>query len=430
MWARFRIFSRMTLDRRGMLGVLGALAATRAFDFRETEASLSAVLPQPGAPFPRKADFSIDPATTYLNAAYTHPIPRASYEAARLAAGRRAQALPAEPGRPSPKQLFAQLINAKPSEIAHVSSTSAGENLVMRALKLDHRFDGNVVTDGLHFEGALMHLDTLKKQGLDVRIAQPTPDARIELADLTRLIDRNTRLVQISAAAMYNGFAHDLKAVTDAAHAHGALVYVDAVHAAGAGPFDVKASGIDFAACSSFKWLMGDFGLGFLYAREEVWDKIERPVVGYYQAAEIDQHFPPHLPAGTSNPVVYQFNRSASAFFEMGSLNGSSEVGVALLARSLQYVLALGVDRIQAHRIPMIRRLQSEMPRLGFASVTPANSVSGNVTFARTGVGASDIPKKLAAANVNVRVAANWLRVSPSVYNDMRDIERLLEALA
>lgn len=419
----------MTLDRRGMLGALGALAATRALDLRGSEAVVVPDLPQPGAPFPRKADFAINPATTFLNAAYTHPIPRVSFEAARVAAERRAQALPAETGRPSPKQLFAQLINAKASEIAHVSSTSAGENLVMRALQLDHRFDGNVVTDGLHFEGALMHLDTLKKKGLDVRIAAATADARIELADLARLIDRNTRLVQISAAAMYNGFAHDLKAVADLAHAHGALVYVDAVHAAGAGPFDVKASGIDFAACSSFKWLMGDFGLGFLYAREEVWDKIERPVVGYYQAAEIDHSFPPNVAPRSDNPVVYQFNRSASGLFEMGSLSGSSEVGVALLTRSLQYVLALGVDRIQAHRIPMIRRLQSEMPRLGFTSVTPVNSVAGNVTFARAGVGASDIPKKLEAAKVNVRVANNWLRVSPSVYNDMRDIERLLEAL-
>ncbi len=437
----------MPLDRRELLGALGGLAASRLTGRRPlapgaaclaqdrprhdaAAASPTPALPQPGAAFPRKSDFAIDPATTYLNAAYTHPIPRVSSEAARVAAERRAAALAAEPGRPMPKQLFAQLVNAKPSEIAHVSSTSAGENLVMRALGLEHRFEGNVVTDGLHFEGALMHLDTLRRKGLDVRIARPTLDARIELESLARLVDRNTRLVQISAAAMYNGFTHDLKAVADLAHAAGALVYVDAVHFAGAGPFDVKASGIDFAACSSFKWLMGDFGLGFLYAREEVWDRIERPVVGYYQAAEIDQHFPPDLPAGPYEPVEYRFARGAAGFFEMGALTGMAEVGVALLARSLQYVQALGVDRIQAHRIPMIRRLQAEMPRLGFTSVTPADSVAGNVTFARAGVGASDIPKRLEAARVQVRIANDWLRVSPSVYNDMRDIERLLEALS
>lgn len=416
----------MTLDRRGMLGALGGLAALRLIG---DDVPVPA-LPQPGAAFPRRADFAIDPATTYLNAAYTHPIPRVSAEAARVAAERRAAALAAEPGRPSPKRLFAQLVNAKPSEIAQVSSTSAGENLVMRALGLGHRFDGNVVTDGLHFEGALMHLDTLARRGLDVRIARPTPDGRIEFRDLERLVNRNTRLIQVSAAAMYNGFRHDLRAIADLAHAHGALVYVDLVHLAGAEPFDITASGIDFAACSSFKWLMGDFGLGFLYARESTWDRIERPVVGYYQASEIDQQVPPFLPAGPHAPVTYAFDRSAAGFFEMGALTGQAEVGVALLARSLQYVMALGPDRIQAHRVPMIRRLQAEMPRLGFTSVTPPDSTAGNVTFARRGVGEGDVPKRLAAAKVEARVARDWLRVSPSVYNDLADVDRLLEALA
>ena len=433
----------MTLDRRELLGALGGLAASQALGLAPTERALRTdaacsagsayavpPMPQPGAPFPRKADFALEPGTTYLNAAYTHPIPRVSVDAARRAAERRSAALPVVAGSPTPKQLFAQLINAKPSEIAHVSSTSAGENLVVRALGLDHRRDGNVVSDGLHFEGALMHLDVLRRDGLDVRVVAPTADARIVMRDLERVVDRDTRLVQISATAMYNGFQHDLRAVADLAHAHGALVYVDIVHAAGAEPLDIHATGIDFAACSSFKWLMGDFGLGFLYAREEAWDRITRPVVGYYQASTLEPNYPPHLPAGAYAPVAYELSRSAAAFFEMGSLSGSVETGVALLASSLEYVRSLGVDRIQAHRLPLIRLLQREMPRLGYTSVTPADSTAGHVTFARGGLGASDIPKRLAEKRINVRIAAHWMRISPSVYNDTADIERLLDALA
>ncbi|MCE9602574.1 MAG: aminotransferase class V-fold PLP-dependent enzyme [Gemmatimonadetes bacterium] len=427
----------MTLDRRELLGAIGGLAASRALGLTPNARHVPVdgddvvpAMPPPDAPFPRKADFALEPGTTYLNAAYTHPIPRVSAAAARRAAERRSGALPVPPGTPTPKQLFAQLIAAKPSEIAHVSSTSAGENLVVRAVGLDHRRDGNVVTDGLHFEGALMHLDVLRRDGLDVRVVAPTADARIEMRDLERVIDRGTRLVQISATAMYNGFQHDLRAVADLAHAHGALVYADIVHAAGAEPLDIRATGVDFAACSSFKWLMGDFGLGFLYAREEAWDRITRPVVGYYQASAIEPNYPPHLPAGPYAPVTYELGRSAAGFFEMGSLTGSAETGVALLATSLAYVRALGVERIQAHRLPLVRRLQQEMPRLGFTPVTPADSTAGNVTFARAGLGASDIPKRLAEKGIDVRVAADWIRVSPSVYNDMADIERLLEALA
>lgn len=429
----------MSMDRRQLLGALGGIAAVRGLgltsDSENARNAPVATMPPPGAALPRKADFAIEEGTTFLNAAYTHPIPRVSVEAARRAAERRGtmrptMAPPPNPARSTPKALFAQLINAKPSEIAHVSSTSAGENLVVRALELEHRRDGNVVTDGLHFEGALMNLDVLRRRGLDVRVVPPTADARIDFRDLERAVDHKTRLIEISAAAMYNGFQHDLKAVADLAHAHGALVYVDIVHAAGAEPLDVKASGIDFAACSSFKWLMGDFGLGFLYAREEVWDKVTRPVVSYYQAASAEPNYPPHLPVGAYEPVTYEFSRNAAGLFEMGSLTGSAEVGVALLASSLVYVQALGPANIQAHRLPLIARLQQEMPRLGFAAVTPAGATSGIVTFARKGLLESDVPKRLADARINVRVAANWMRISPSVYNDMADIERLLEALS
>ncbi|MBK8058724.1 MAG: aminotransferase class V-fold PLP-dependent enzyme [Gemmatimonadetes bacterium] len=128
--------------------------------------------------------------------------------------------------------------------------------------------------------------------------------------------------------------------------------------------------------------------------------------------------------------MTYEFSRNAAGLFEMGSLTGSAEVGVALLASSLVYVQALGPANIQAHRLPLIARLQQEMPRLGFAAVTPAGATSGIVTFARKGLLESDVPKRLADARINVRVAANWMRISPSVYNDMADIERLLEALS
>ena len=70
------------------------------------------------------------------------------------------------------------------------------------------------------------------------------------------------------------------------------------------------------------------------------------------------------------------------------------------------------------------------MPRLGLRCVTPPESTAGVITFARKNLGSSDVPKKLEAGKINVRVSDHWLRVSPSVYNDMQDIEHLLEALA
>ena len=429
----------MTISRRELVSGLGGLVATAAIPTgRGFE--LPAQMPEPQAVFPRKADFAIEDGYTYLNAAYTHPIPRVSVEAGRRAVEGRGslRPTPSPSGRggnssaPNPRALFAQLINAKPSEIAYVSSTSAGENLVVRALGLESDVNkGNVVTDGLHFEGALLHLLELKKRGLDVRVVRPTREGTIDMRDLARAVDRFTKLVEVSSTAMYNGFQHDLKAVCELAHNEGAYVYADIVHTAGAEPFDVKASGVDFAACSSFKWLMGDFGLGFLYVKESVLSKLERPVVGYYQPATLEAHFPPNLPDGAYTPINYSYGPlTAASMFEMGTLTGSTMTNLAVLASSLTYVMSLGVDRIQAHRRPLIRRLQDSVPRLGFQPVTPPDATSANVTFFRRGLTASDIPSRLAAAKVNVRLGNDWMRLSPSVYNDLGDIERFLDVLS
>src|SRR5688572_16330102 len=109
---------------------------------------------------------------------------------------------------------------------------------------------------------------------------------------------------------------------------------------------------------------------------------------------------------------------------------GSTMTNLALLASSLTYVKSLGVANIQAHRLPLIRKLQAEVPRFGFTAVTPPDATGGNISFARKGLAESDVPRRLAAAKVNVRLGRDWMRLSPSVYNDMSDVDRFLEALA
>ena len=104
----------------------------------------------------------------------------------------------------------------------------------------------------------------------------------------------------------------------------------------------------------------------------------------------------------------------------------ASAVGSAL-GVSIPYIQQLGVEKIQEYRQPLLRRLQAELPRLGFLPQTPADSTSPIVTFAHKDE--AGISRKLQQARVNVRVAPYWMRISPSVYNDMTDIERLLAAL-
>ena len=413
------------ITRREILAGFGALASGIAppLTSRADPASASSSL----SSLPAKRDFGIPADLTYLNCAYTHPMPTAAAAALRDWVEYRAHPqVVSAPKRfeSNVKAEFAALINAKESEISYVESTSAGENLVVNGLDINYRSD-NVVTDALHFEGALLHLQQLQQRyGLDVRTLMPR-DWRIELQDLERAIDKKTRLVELSLVAMCNGFQPDLKAVCDLAHSRGAYVYADLAQAAGNTPIDVRATGVDFCACSSFKWLMGDFGLGFLYVKEDLLDRvIRRSQYGYYQASVMESHF---LPGDRPDPAAYTFTleNTASGHFE----SGTKSIGAAhVLAISLPYIRRLGVENILAYRQPLLRRLQQEMPRLGYPPLTPPESTSPLVSFSVKDPKA--VEQRLQTARVNARVAERYIRISPSVFNDMNDVEKLLEALA
>jgi len=428
----------MNISRREILAGLGSMATLNTsvgvrsgLSLLSESTGFSESAREP-SPLPAKRDFAIPEGLTYLNCAYTHPILNAGLEALRDYADRRAR--PEAVSKPLQKKPvdikaeFAALINAKRSEISFIPNTSTGENLIVNGLGISSggpRSGGNVVTDTLHFEGALLHLQSLQQNaGLDLRIVKPR-DWRIELQDLERAIDKKTKLVELSLVAMDNGFQQDLKAVCDMAHASGAYVYADIVQAAGTTPIDVRASGVDFCACSSFKWLMGDFGLGFLFVKESLLDKvIQRTQYGYYQTQELHSHFLPGDTPGDA-PYSWQFTPDATGHFEVGT----QAIGAAqVLSESLPYLRNLGVEEIQAHRQPLLKKLHEEVPRLGFQCLTPPESTSAIISFVVRNP--EETRRRLAKAQVNVRVSDRYMRVSPSVFNDLSDVDRLLAALA
>jgi selenocysteine lyase/cysteine desulfurase len=377
--------------------------------------------------FPRKPDFLIPDGLVYLNSAYCHPMPKAGVEALQAYAMSRARPTTALFDTSATvrqvKADYAALINVTPDELAFIPNTSTGENLVVRGLGIPGS-GGNVVTDALHFDGAILHLQALQAQGLELRMAMPTKEGRIELADLDRLIDRNTRLVEVSSVAMYNGFEHDLAAVCSLAHSRGAYVYADIIQGVGAVPFDARAAGIDFAAASGFKWLMGDFGLGFLYVQANLIDRVlKRTTYGYDSAPDIETHFLPSDSPGAS-PFTWEFGTGASATFEVGSRAAGS---LMVLAASLPYLRELGVDRIQAWRQPLLQMLRTELSQRGLVPVTPPGATSPILSF--TFPAGLPVAERLQRAGINARVGNRYLRLSPSVFNDPADVNRVIEAL-
>ena len=319
---------------------------------------------------------------------------------------------------------FGALVGAAPDELCFIQSTTMGENLALRALGVPEG-GGRIVTDALHFFGSFYTYGELAKAGMDVVTLPMTREGRIDVQAMAAAVNDKTRLVAISHVSTTNGFEHDLKAVCDLAHAHGAYVYADIVHGAGSTPLDLRAAGVDFAASSSYKWLMGDFGLGFLYVRKEVQAKIARPWWGYHQVGgRFVTHTFPFDPPG-ERAADYGYDPGAAGKFAMGT---TSWTGVVQLEHSLGWIRELTVPAIMAYRQPMANAVQTELRRRGYEPMTPLGSRTPLVAFALKDARAK-LGDLLAKGNLRMTVSANRFRVSLSVFNDMNDVDRLLEVL-
>ena len=376
------------------------------------------------ARLPDKASFVYD--GVYLDAAFTHPMSaagRRSYdEYLRHRVESDVRIGPGTNSRNIAVGLFAKLIGANPAEIAVVPSTMEGENLIAASLGLDR--NAGVVTDAIHYDASLVLYGELAKRGMPLTVVAPRGGA-IDLRDVEAAITRNTRLVAVSLVSNATGFQHDLKALSDLAHSKGALVYADIIQAAGAIPVDVKASGVDFCCCGTYKWMMGDFGTAFLYVRPDRLGELKRVQVGWRQVREQSTHVFPFDPPGSSLGE-WTLGSGTSSIFEVSTPAWGS---LACVAGSLGYIQSLGVEAIARHRKPLIEHLLRELPKRGFTPLTPAEPIGPLAVFSYKGA-AARFGSALRAAKIQVSTYENRIRISPSVFNDMEDIERLVHVLS
>jgi selenocysteine lyase/cysteine desulfurase len=405
----------MKLGRRAFLAGTGALALSARPLFASVQSA------GPGAVFPPavRADFPIAAAGAYMNSAALHPV--GTFAARALEEGLAFRLHGAGPGRTDftaakqadLKARYAALIGASANEIAFVSSTSDGENIVVLGLDLARR-GGNVVIDELHFTSSFYLFKELEKHGVELRIVKHR-DWKIDVNDMDRAIDRETRLVSLALVSNVNGFMHDCQAISRIAHDRGALVFADIIQAVGAVPVDVRALGIDFASAGTYKWLMGERGFGFLYVREDL-QGTALPTTRY------------------GHRQITNFNRAemtweplpGAAMYEAG---GIPVLLAQMVSAGIDYSQSLGLDRIRAHAKRLTSRLQRELPPLGYAPLTPEGTETPIVAFALPDAAATS--KALQAANVTATIVANEsrLRLSVSVFNTDEDIDRVIASL-
>jgi len=423
-------FAVMKFTRRRLIQGLGGLSAV-AWHIKGTAEAASeydpAAMPASSPALialPDKRNFIFE--GTDLNAAYTHPVgnfTRAALEtylnSRQRDAGRN---WPVQNSRDDAVALFSGLINAAPADVAVVPSTLEGENLIGASLGLGP--GKGVVTDAFHYDASLVRYSELQKKGMPLIVVRNTGN-RIDYSELEAAISPETRLVAISWVSSATGYRHDLKRVCDIAHRKGALVYADIIQGVGAVPLDVKECGVDFCCAGSYKWLMGEFGVAFLYVRPDRLRDLKRVQLGWRGITAYTHHF---LPFDSPGPIAgdYVLGTDTARLFEVSTPDWS---GLAAMTGALGYLQKLGVSRIARYREPMLDRLQSELPKYGFAALTPADHRGPYVWFWKKGMG-EQYYQALKKAKIHVTLTRNRIRISPSVYNDMADVERLMRVLA
>lgn len=309
---------------------------------------------------------------------------------------------------------FAQLINAQADEIAAVTSLSHAAAVVAGAMN----FRGarrRVVTSEAEFPTVGHVWLAHERAGADVRWV-PVRGGATEPADYAQLIDDDTALVSVTHGYFLNGFRQDVAAVARAAHARGALVFVDAYQTVGTGLIDVRAMDVDFLAAGTLKYAMGTPGMAFLYVRRELISRLEPTVTGWFGRANPFAFDPRTL---DWSPAATRFEAGTPAIFS------------AYVSRAgMQLLLDTGLAAIGEWNEVLGRRLADGGRARGLTLHGPGASRPRSPTTAFVVPGdAHAIEQRLRRRGVIASARGPVIRLAPHFYSTLDDCDRALDAL-
>ena len=363
-----------------------------------------------------RENFPIVKNKIFMNHAAHSPLPKPVFESMLEYLKEASEQWVAETDLETAKKLFAKLINAKPEEIAFVSNTSTGLNIV--ANMLDYGEGSNIVTTDLEFP-SVAYPWLRKKLGVKVKYVNNV-DGKILHEDFENAVDDDTAAIVVSHVEYANGFRNDLSFLSKLAHEHNAYLVVDAIQSAGAIKIDVKRDNVDFLITACYKWLLGPSGIGFLYIKEELIEKFEPPMVGW---ASVE----PQVFETVDFWDIWNLRLSKTASrFEVG---GPNVIGCIGAAAALKLILGYGIEKIENCILDLTDYLIDRVREAGWKLQTPEEKGyrSGIVNFL------IDKPmervEQLAKKGIIVSARANGIRVSPHFYNTEEEIDRLVSEL-
>ncbi|HJR74211.1 MAG TPA: cysteine desulfurase [Luteimonas sp.] len=327
----------------------------------------------------------------------------------------------------SARKRLARFVNAHPDELVLCSGTTFAINLVAYSWALPRLQPGDAIllTRMEHHANIVPWQLVAERTGAKIKVAEILPDGSLDLDALYAAMTPDVKLLGVTHVSNVLGTVNPVREICREARRRGIVTLVDGSQALPHRKVDIAAIGCDFYAFTGHK-MCGPTGTGALWARKE------------HLAA-----MPPFIGGGE---MIKEVSFDGTVFndpphkFEAGTPNIAGHIG---LGAAVDYLGALGMDRVEARESELLAHLQEELAGIdGLRVFGTAREKAAVVSFLVEGAHAHDLATLLDLEGVAVRsghhcahplmryygVAATC-RASLAFYNTHEEIERFVAAL-
>lgn len=363
--------------------------------------------------------FDIPEGVAYFDCAKMSPLSRAA-----VAAGRRGLERKAHPWdvraehffdqSDEVRALFARLIGAAADDVAIVPSVSYGMATVMANVPV--AAGQKIVTLAEDFPSGILASRALAQRAEARVVTVARPEEGDWSAALLEAIDRDTALVVAPHTHWACGTLIDLETIGRRCRSVGASLVLDTTQSCGALPLDLEAVDPDYLIATSYKWLLGPYSLGFLYVAprhqqgrpiEEAWI-VRRNAHDFRSLSNYEEDF-----------------AAGARRFDMGEHANFALLPVA--GAAIGQLLDWEVGNVAETLAATTGALEARLAERGVTAQEGRAPHFLSVTFPDGPP--EGIEERLAAADVHVSLRGERMRITPHLYNDEGDAERMLAAL-
>lgn len=325
----------------------------------------------------------------------------------------------------------AEFINADQHEIVFTKGTTEGINAVAAGWALEHlkQSDEILLTQMEHHANLLPWQQVAKKTGAVLKFIPVLSDGTLDMSSLDQLITKKTKLVSCVHVSNALGTHNDIEAIIAKAHTVGAKVLIDAAQSVAHQKIDVKKIKCDFLVFSGHK-MLGPTGIGILYIKKDLHDKMQPYEFGGGMVYEVDYTSASWLKAPHK--------------FEAGTPPIAQAIG---LAAAIKYIQKnSNFELLQKHEAKLcstlIDGLQKNKKITILGPVEQLKTHGHLVSFVVKGMHAHDVATYLSNYGICVRAGHHCaqplvklmgiqasVRASFYAYNTLEEVEKFLEVI-